>query len=227
MIRSEIYALKKDCGEEGDFFLTDEDYGSGLISEKLWQAVAETGGICLNYKGEPVSGAYFAVSNGATREAEELGLSEYPYLKGVLCDRDFLSLDYSSTKVFHEREFERIWEQCLKASVTEEELMQNKKIRAQAEDGETVLYRDSAGYVLYVKRNQEFVSGEQMRMDYNLPSADFHIEKENHKVSFLVHGKGHGIGMSQFAANEMAGKGKDYTEILNYFFKEVTISKFE
>ena len=227
LIRSEIYAMKKDRGEEAGILLIDEDYGSGVISEKIRKAVAETGGICLTFQGEPVSGAYFAVSNGATRDAEELGLAEYPYLKGVLCDRDFLSPDYSSTEIFHEREFERIWEQCLKASVTEEELMQNKKINAETEDDETVLYRDSAGYVLYVERNQEFVSGEQMRADYNLLSADFYIEKENHKISFLVHGKGHGIGMSQFAANEMAGRGEDYTEILNYFFQEVTISKFE
>lgn len=227
LIRSEIYAMKKDRGEEAETFLTDEDYGSGVISEKIRQAAAETGGICLTYQGEPVSGAYFAVSNGATRDAEELGLAEYPYLKGVLCDRDFLSPDYSSIEIFYEREFERIWEQCLKDSVTEEELMQNEKISAEAEDDETVLYRDSAGYVLYMERNQEFVSGEQMRTNYNLSSADFYIEKENHKISFLVHGKGHGIGMSQFAANEMAVKGEDYTEILNYFFQEVTISKFE
>lgn len=227
LIRSEAYAVREDRGEEMEIFLMDEGYGSRTISEKQRQAVAETGGICLTYQGEPVSGAYFAVSNGATRDAQELGLTEYPYLKGVLCDRDFLSPDYSSTEVFQEREFERIWEECSKAPVTEKELMENEKVRKEAEDGETVIYRDSAGYVLYAERNHEFVSGEQMRIDYNLPSADFHIEKENHKISFTVHGKGHGIGMSQFAANEMAKKGEDYTEILNYFFQEATISKFE
>lgn len=227
LIRSEAYVMKKDCGEETEIFLRDEGYGSAPVSEKIRQAVAETGGVCLTYQGEPVSGAYFAVSNGATRNAEELGLTEYPYLKGVFCDRDFLSPDYSCTEVFQEKEFERIWEQCIKASVTEEELAQNEEIRGEMEGCETLLYRDSAGYVLYAKRNQEFVSGEQMRLDYHLPSADFHIEKKNHKISFLVHGKGHGIGMSQFAANEMASKGEEYTEILNYFFQEATISKFE
>ena len=35
------------------------------------------------------------------------------------------------------------------------------------------------------------------------------------------------MGMSQFAANEMAKEGKNFTEILNYFFEEATISKFE
>lgn len=227
LIRSEIYAREKEDGEEREVLLADEGYGSGTISEKLWQAAAETGGICLTYQGEPVSGAYFAVSNGATREAKELGLEEYPYLKSVSCDRDFLSSEYSSTEVFQEKEFERIWEQCSKIPVTEEEILQNEKIRSQTDGCETVLYRDSAGYVLYVKRNQEFVSGEQMRTEYHLPSSDFHIEKENNKISFLVHGKGHGMGMSQFAANEMALKGEDYTEILNYFFQEATISKFE
>ena len=226
LIRSEIYAMKEDLGDE-EIFLTDEDYGSGLLSDNFRQAAAETGGICLTYQGEPVRGAYFAVSNGATREAQELGLTEYPYLKRVLCDRDFLSPDYSSTIVFNEREFERIWKQCLKYSITGEEILKNEEIRAEEGDCETVLYRDSAGYVLYVQRNQEFVSGEQLRVDYGLSSADFQIEKENNKISFLVHGKGHGMGMSQYAANEMAGRGEDYTEILKYFFEEATISKFE
>ena len=36
-------------------------------------------------------------------------------------------------------------------------------------------------------------------------------------------GYGHGIGMSQNGANEMAKKGKDYIEILSLFFSDVTI----
>lgn len=224
LIRSEIYAEK---GENEDIFLADEDYGSGTLSENFQQAAAETGGICLTYQEEAVSGAYFAVSNGSTRDAGDLGLTEYPYLESVLCGRDFLSPDYSHTAAFYEGEFERIWEQCQKEVIEEEELLKKEGVKEEAAECGAVLYRDRAGYVLYVKRNEEFVPGEQMRAEYGLPSADFQIKKENHKILFLVHGKGHGIGMSQFAANEMAKKGEDYTEILNYFFKEATISKFE
>lgn len=40
-------------------------------------------------------------------------------------------------------------------------------------------------------------------------------------------GLGHGLGMSQFGANEMAKSGAAYDEILRYFFTDITIDKFE
>ena len=46
-------------------------------------------------------------------------------------------------------------------------------------------------------------------------------------VTISVKGVGHGSGMSLFAANELAKDGKDYTEILNYFFTNIAIDKFE
>lgn len=227
LIRSGI--LSKADGYEGirDIFLEDEDYGSGVVSEKFLQATAQTGGICLTYEGTPINGAYFAVSNGATRDGEELGLSEYPYLKRVLCEKDFLAPDYSEKVSFYGQEFERIWEQCAPNAITEEEILKDEKVRKEKEGAETTLYRDSAGYVIYAEREGKYVSGEQMRIEYMLPSASFHIGEEEKTISFSVRGKGHGLGMSQFAANEMAKEGEDYTEILKYFFQEATISKFE
>lgn len=227
LVRSGILSRKK--GQEGsrDIYLADEDYGSGTVSEKFLQATAQTGGIYLAYDGSPVNGAYFAVSNGATRDGGELKLLEYPYLKTVLCEKDFLSPDYADRISFYDQEFERIWEECIKDPVTEEELLIDERIRKETEGADTVLYRDRAGYVLYAKREGEFVSGEQMRLAYMLPSASFHIEEEEKIISFSVRGRGHGMGMSQFAANEMAKEGKNFTEILNYFFEEATISKFE
>ncbi len=40
-------------------------------------------------------------------------------------------------------------------------------------------------------------------------------------------GFGHGIGMSQNGANEMAKKGKNYKDILTLFFQDVTIGAGE
>lgn len=56
-----------------------------------------------------------------------------------------------------------------------------------------------------------------------LPSAFFTIERSGE--SYLIRGRGfgHGIGMSQNGANEMAKQGKDYKEILSLFYKDITI----
>lgn len=56
-----------------------------------------------------------------------------------------------------------------------------------------------------------------------LPSAFFTIEKKGSKFVINGGGFGHGIGMSQTGANEMAKQGKDYREILTLFYKDISI----
>ena len=42
-----------------------------------------------------------------------------------------------------------------------------------------------------------------------------------------VKGVGHGLGMSQYGANELAKQQKDYIEIIETFFHNITITKIE
>jgi stage II sporulation protein D len=59
-----------------------------------------------------------------------------------------------------------------------------------------------------------------------LPSACFIVrEKSSDTYSLAGGGFGHGIGMSQYAAGAMAEEGKTYTEIIDYFYKNVEIVK--
>ena len=86
---------------------------------------------------------------------------------------------------------------------------------------------DSAGYVLSVQAGEEQVNGEEFRNAYDLDSACFTLQDYNGKLRVTTRGVGHGLGMSQYTANRMAKEGKDYKEILDYFFsgteiKEVT-----
>jgi len=56
-----------------------------------------------------------------------------------------------------------------------------------------------------------------------LPSAFITIEKSGNTFIINGGGFGHGIGMSQSGANQMAKQGKDYQEILKLFYQGVTI----
>lgn len=56
-----------------------------------------------------------------------------------------------------------------------------------------------------------------------LPSAFFTIRREGDHFVIDGGGYGHGIGMSQNGANEMAKKGKNYIDILTLFFHDITI----
>ena len=55
------------------------------------------------------------------------------------------------------------------------------------------------------------------------PSAFFTIGKEGDTFVIKGGGYGHGIGMSQNGANEMAKKGKTYIDILTLFFPGITV----
>lgn len=67
--------------------------------------------------------------------------------------------------------------------------------------------------------------GKTVKSSELLPSAFFTIEKNGKDYIVEGGGFGHGIGMSQNAANEMAKEGKNYQEILKFFYQEIEVKK--
>ncbi len=78
---------------------------------------------------------------------------------------------------------------------------------------------DTAGYVTKVSVGKEEVSGEEFRNTYALASSSFVIKNYDGKLRVSSRGVGHGLGLSQYTANEMAKEGDSYKDILNYFFE--------
>ena len=46
---------------------------------------------------------------------------------------------------------------------------------------------------------------------------------QNGNLQVRGKGYGHGVGMSQTGADKMAEQGYDYREILDYFFRNITV----
>lgn len=82
LIRSDLLSslyLSDGSRREGrEIAAADDGYGSIPVQENILAAVSQTAGVCLVYEGVPVDGAYFAVSNGATRNGSELFLQSIP-----------------------------------------------------------------------------------------------------------------------------------------------------
>ena len=58
-----------------------------------------------------------------------------------------------------------------------------------------------------------------------IPSACFEVkETTDGKILLRGGGYGHGIGLSQYGANKMAEEGKNYQEIIKYYYSDVEIS---
>ena len=62
-----------------------------------------------------------------------------------------------------------------------------------------------------------------MRRIFSLRSACFTVAADAAGVTFRVTGYGHGVGMSQYGANQLAREGKTWKEILEWYYTGVTI----
>lgn len=85
--------------------------------------------------------------------------------------------------------------------------------------------RDSAGYVEEILVDGKVVSGEYFREQMGLPSANFELEEGESSYLIITRGKGHGLGMDIYYANELAKQGWNYNQILDYFFKDFILKK--
>ena len=205
LVRTGIYKKLQDKGEqvvfEEDFWSTKdmEAYWGGSQYEKRYQQIVkaweDTGEMVITYEGSLAITPYHQLSNGKTRNGNEVLSSEaYPYLVSKDCPDD----------------------------VEAEEQLQTAEIDFM--DCE-VVECDSADYVLMVKCGEENISGEDFRKTYGLKSGCFTVQEQDGKLRITTKGIGHGLGMSQYTANKMAKADKTYTEILQYFFEKTEIKE--
>lgn len=173
-----------------------EDYEANY--KKVVQAVKETKGIIITYQESPIEGTYHAMSGGKTRNGQDILKGDnYGWLEGVLCEKNVESDDFLQT-----------------VSISKKN-MQTLSIES----------RDEAGYVMAVICDGKKLTGEQFREKYELASANFTFEEKSSEFVITTKGKGHGLGMDQYYSNYLAKSQYNYTQILDYFFKDTKLSK--
>jgi stage II sporulation protein D len=59
------------------------------------------------------------------------------------------------------------------------------------------------------------------------PSTQFSLTKTGGDVIFIGKGYGHGVGLSQWGALEMARQGRNYREILAHYYPGTTLKNSE
>ena len=217
-----VEELWKNSGSiRGVVRIHEPEYGRGSINEDVIMAVVSTQGVILTYQDKPAKVAYFAVSNGRTRDSSEaFGQGGLSYFQSVDCNRDFLAENFTSQKTMNKGEFVALIEKSAIVSIADD-----------FEIADLYINRDSSGYIIEITipalPSPITLSGEECRYLWGLNSSCFSIEETKSKIIFSVRGIGHGLGMSQYAANEMAKGEKDYINILEYFFSGLMLNKFE
>jgi stage II sporulation protein D len=178
------------------FVDTWEEYRKFLWKYSVFQKAFVDTEEVLVYENQICPAPYHESNGGSTRSGREVFYGKsYEYLDGVESPGD--------------------------AKADEWKISLPKDFRQEIE----ILSRDSAGYVMEIQAGNTVLSGEEFRRQLNLPSANFYLQGAGEKVVICGKGRGHGLGMSQQGANYLAHQGKDYLEILGFYFPKMEILK--
>ena len=187
--------------------------------EKIENAISQTEGEVITYKGKMINAAYHAASNKKTRSASEVpGQEDAAYLVGVDSESDITADHFLYIGYMQKQEFAEAVQ-----SVFEGETIVADELPATLE----IVERDSADYVTKVKYGKTTVNGEALRKALNLNSACFYFSELEGQIRILTKGIGHGLGFSQYGANELAKRGYKYRELLDYYYHEIKIEHME
>ena len=180
--------------------------------KKISSCVEETKGEVIKYNGEVALAVFHSQSGGGkTENVSDVWGGNLPYLVSVESVGDEKAPNFYSSKEISFEEFK---------SVIENE-NKNAKVTSFS-DISSVTYSDG-GRVKSVIIGGEHFSGTKIRSLFSLRSALFTIKENNGNILFEVTGYGHGVGMSQYGANEMAKKGYNYKEILKHYYSGTQI----
>ena len=185
--------------------------------EKMVSAVEATDGQVMTFQGEVINPAFHKVCAGYTRDGSTV-YKDTPYLLSVKSEADILSEDYLKVQFFTTKEYmER--QACLLPELGAEEKPVAEIINS------IELQRDGAGYVTAIKIQGTEVAVDAFLDIFELPSANFSVKEMDDQVRMVTKGCGHGYGLSQYGANEMAKNKKTYEEILKYYFSGIKIEQ--
>ncbi|MCI8760242.1 MAG: stage II sporulation protein D [Clostridia bacterium] len=183
---------------------------------KIEQCVNETKGKIITYQNEPIN-AFFHANSGGTTElpVNVWGGSNFPYLQVVETAGEEGYTQYASEIELSNEEL------IAKLKEKYEDIQINF---ASQEDIKILEYTDS-NRVKTIKFGNHNLSGVEARSLFGLRSTNFEIIKESDKIKFTVKGYGHGVGMSQTGADNMAKQGNNYEQIIHHFYVGVEIKE--
>ena len=195
-------------------------YNAKEVNDNVKKAVEMTRGMVAVYQGKPIRTWFHASAGGITATAKE-GLNfreaEPPYIQSVQSPDELAPADVKNwTASFGKMEV----------------------IATLSKMGQKVASINS------VEIGEKGPSGRATTLVFNkdvkVSAADFRVQigstelksmlldkvvVEGDKVTFSGKGYGHGVGMSQWGAHKMAKEGKKPEDIVNHYFKGVTVEK--
>ncbi|MDR0991335.1 MAG: stage II sporulation protein D [Ruminococcus sp.] len=194
-----------------------EDYAAAY--EKISRAVSETEGYIIVKDDEPIVAAFHAMSPGRTEYSGNVWSAQLDYLVPVISVEDTENVPLETEYRFTEAEFSA-------RLLTE---IEGISLPISPENWINILSRSESGTVLKMQAGDRLITGADFRGIFSLRSAVFDCEYLPEEAVFkvTVKGYGHAVGMSQYGANMMAKEGKNWREIVLYYYRGVEVLRVE
>ena len=177
-------------------------------------AVSSTDGICLLYDNEPALAVFHSSSAGMTEASENVWGGSLPYLHSVESPETEADVpDFASSVTVSAAEFE----DAVRSLHPEADYTDRPPFEDDAEYTE-------AGRLKSVTAGGVTLTGGEVRSLFSLRSSAVTLSADGENVTLTVYGSGHGVGMSQYGANVLAGRGYDYREILLHYYDGAALS---
>lgn len=170
---------------------------------KITKAVHSTEGLVIKYNNKLIKSYYYAMSNGYTENSQNVFNESIDYLVSVESKWD---ANNEKEILLSKEEF------CTKLALT----CENISI--------TNIKRNESNRVTTLNINGQEFTGITIRKLLNLRSTDFYISVNENNILIKTKGYGHGVGLSQYGANNMAKLGYHYDEILKYYYQNTEIT---
>lgn len=197
------------------FNLCDEPHcqafdGKSRWNEEIYQAVLETKNeILVVADGQPANIAYHANCGGITSSAALAWNEDLPYMvsaKDPFCSE---SSHYEWSKVIDLND----WKQyLLKRGIVTDVLPDNRTAQPSR--------------LKYFDFSDRRILLSDIRQDLELKSAFFTVSQQGNNIILNGRGYGHGVGLCQEGAMEMARVGFVYVDILMFYFRDLLLAQY-
>lgn len=162
----------------------------------------------VTWEGAPAAACYHAISNGHTEASENVWSEALPYLAGVDSTLDLAADGYQQTVTYTAQQMY----DALTVSFA------GLDLSGKPADWFGQASHTAAGYVDKIEVGGIFARGTDLRAALGLRSACFTVEYTDGAFAVTTKGYGHGVGLSQWGAKNLALTGKTYEEILSVYF---------
>lgn len=173
-------------------------------------AVDQTKGIIMFYDKKPILSVFHSSCDTMTNSSAEVWGGERAYLQSVETWESYSpEMDTVKTYVFKKEEF----------------LAKIKRAGVSINDiTELSVTRNPSGKTVSLNVSGNLIKGETAASCLGLRSCDFDAlyDANDDKVVLTVYGHGHGVGMSQKGAQDLAQKGYTFNEILMHYYRGIS-----